>query len=98
MKEVRDWPNIDPAALPAFGRRMFGGDFIFSVSREFVRGCTIPMLLMPGTDLVHPAVISDELAKAPNVEVVAPWKGVALRDEAMRRVRHFLVKHRPPAQ
>ena len=31
-KEVSGWPNIDPAALPAFGKRMFGGDFIFSVT------------------------------------------------------------------
>jgi len=97
MKEVRDWPNIDPAQLPAFGKRMFGNDFIFSVSRKFVRECAIPMLLMPGTDLVHPAVISDELAKAPNVDVLAPWKGLAHREAAMRRVREFLVAHRPKA-
>jgi pimeloyl-ACP methyl ester carboxylesterase len=97
VKEVSGWPNIDPTALPAFGKRMFGGDFIFSVSREFVRQCTIPMLLMPGQDLVHPAVISEELAQAPNVEVLAPWKGLALREEAMRRVREFFVRHRPQA-
>jgi pimeloyl-ACP methyl ester carboxylesterase len=93
--EMRGRPDIDASALPAFGRRMFGGDFIFSVTREFVRGCTIPMLLMPGDDLVHPAVISDDLARAPNVEVLAPWKGLAYRDQAMARVREFLMKHRP---
>ena len=97
MSEVRDWPNIDAAQLPAFGKRMFGGDFIFSVTPQFVRSCAIPMLLMPGNDLVHPAVISDELAKAPNVEIVAPWKGLALRQDAMRRVREFLLQHRPKA-
>ena len=32
--------------------------------------CKIPMLLMPGDDVVHPAEISDELAHAPNVEIV----------------------------
>src|SRR4051794_26147791 len=95
--EVRNWPNIDATQLPAFGKRMFGGDFIFSVTREFVRRCEIPMLLMPGADLVHPAVVSDELAKAPNVEILAPWKSLALREAAMRRVREFLIKHRPQA-
>ena len=92
-KEVSGWPDIDPAALPAFGKRMFGGDFIFSVSREFVRSCAIPSLLMPGTDLVHPAVVSDELARMPKVEILAPWKGLALRELAMRRVREFLMAH-----
>jgi pimeloyl-ACP methyl ester carboxylesterase len=94
-KEVRTWPQIDLALLPAFGRRMFGNDFIFSVSRAFVRDCGIPALLMPGNDLVHPAVVSDELARAPRTEVLFPWKGVALREAAMARVRDFLLAQRP---
>jgi len=95
QREVSGWSNIDPAVLPAFGRRMFGGDFVFSVSTQFVRACPLPMLLMPGNDLVHPAVVSDELARAPDVEVLMPWKGVDLREGAMRRVREFLVEHTP---
>jgi hypothetical protein len=74
---------------------MFGGDFIFSVSREFVRSCTLPMFLMPGNDTVHPASVSADLAKAPNVEVLPAWKGMELRDRAMARVRQFLIAHRP---
>jgi pimeloyl-ACP methyl ester carboxylesterase len=96
--EVRGWPNIDEALLPGFRQRMLGGNFIFSVSPEFVRGCEIPMLLMPGDDLVHPAEISAELARAPHVEVMAPWKGVQLREAAMRRVHDFLVAHEPAMQ
>jgi pimeloyl-ACP methyl ester carboxylesterase len=95
--EVRNWPDIDAKQLPGFHRRMFGGDFIFSVSREFVRGCAIPMLLMPGDDVVHPAEISADLARAPNVEVFAPWKGPRYRKAAMQRVRDFLAAHRPAA-
>jgi pimeloyl-ACP methyl ester carboxylesterase len=94
-EEVSGWPGIDPSVLPAFGRNMFGGDFIFSVTREFVQRCPIPMLLMPGNDLVHAANCSDDLAKAPNVEVLMPWKGVDLREMAMHRVREFLVRHTP---
>jgi pimeloyl-ACP methyl ester carboxylesterase len=93
--EVRDWPNIDPALLPGFHQRMFGGEFIFSVSREFVRACAVPMLLMPGDDVVHPAEVSADLMQAPDVQVLAPWKGVALRESAMQRVRDFLVQHEP---
>jgi len=96
--EVRDWPNIDPSLLPSFRDRMFGGDFIFSVSREFVRSCAIAMLLMPGNDLVHAANCSDDLAQAPDVEVLTPWKGLDLRESAMQRVREFLVAHTPEAR
>jgi pimeloyl-ACP methyl ester carboxylesterase len=93
--EVRGWPNIDPAQLEGFRRRMFGGDFIFSVTRDFVRHCPIPMFLMPGDDLVHAANCSGDIAHAPNVDVLMPWKGVALRDMAMQRVREFLIRHTP---
>jgi pimeloyl-ACP methyl ester carboxylesterase len=94
-QEMRDRPDIDPALLPGFRDRMFGGDFIFSVTRDFVRQCRIPMLLMPGDDLVHAANVSADLAEAPDVEVLAPWKGVALREQAMQRVRDFLLRHTP---
>jgi pimeloyl-ACP methyl ester carboxylesterase len=94
-EEISGWPDIDPAQFEGFKKRMFGGDFIFSVTREFVRRCTIPMFLMPGNDLVHAANCSDDIAEAPNVEVLMPWKGLGLRDMAMQRVREFLIRHTP---
>ena len=96
-EEVRRWRGIDSKLLPGFKQRMFGGDFIFSVTRDFVRSCTIPMLLMPGDDVVHPAEVSADLAHAPKVEILAPWKGLALRGAAMRRVREFLIENEPAA-
>jgi hypothetical protein len=93
--EVAGWPTIDPHLLAGFRQRMFGGDFIFSVTRDFVRGCTIPMLLMPGDDVVHPAEVSADLARAPEVEMLAPWKGAQYKEAAMRCVRDFLLKHQP---
>ena len=81
--------------MPGFHDRMFGGDFIFSVTREFVRGCAIPTLLMPGNDMVHAPNVSADLAQAPDVDVLSPWKGPDLRDMAMQRVRDFLVRHTP---
>lgn len=94
-EEVRSWPGIDPAQFEGFRQRMFGGDFIFSVTREFVRSCPVPMFLMPGNDMVHAANCSDDLAKARSVEMLMPWKGVELRDMAMQRVRDFLIRHTP---
>ena len=96
-REASTWPNIDKNLLEGFRQRMFGGNFIFSVTSAYVRACTLPTLLMPGNDVVHPAEVSAELARAPNVEVMDPWKGASHRDEAMRRVRDFLIAHRPPA-
>jgi pimeloyl-ACP methyl ester carboxylesterase len=93
--EVRHWPGIDAKLMSGFHQRMFGGDFIFSVSRAFVQACPIPMLLMPGDDVVHPAEVSADLARAPNVQILAPWKGLMLRGAAMRRVREFLVANEP---
>jgi hypothetical protein len=93
--EMKKRADVDPEALPAFHRRMFGGDFIFSVSREFVRACTIPMLLMPGDDTMHPGPTSADLARAPNVELLVPWKGAAHRDAAMARAGEFFAAHTP---
>jgi carboxymethylenebutenolidase len=88
---VKGWPNIDAQRLPGFRQRMFGGDFIFSVTREFVRNCAVPALLMPGDDVVHPTEVSADLARMPNAEVLAPWKGAQYRDAAMHKVREFFV-------
>ncbi|HZT06419.1 MAG TPA: alpha/beta hydrolase [Chloroflexota bacterium] len=68
-------PSLDPAQLDAFRQRMFGGDFVFSVSREFVRSCETPMLVMPGNNLDHPTAIGREIASlAPNSETLEDWR------------------------
>jgi hypothetical protein len=51
----------DDAKIAAFGKTMWGGEFVYSVSRDFCRRCTVPTFLLPGTDKPHPAVTSDEL-------------------------------------
>jgi pimeloyl-ACP methyl ester carboxylesterase len=80
--------------LSSFRENMYGGDFVFSVSREFVASCTTPMILLNGSDLYHPAEISAELARLnPRIEVVAEWKTPEAAQEAARRVRAFLQNH-----
>src|SRR5262249_42427762 len=95
-EKVRHWPNVRPELLPALKARMFGNEFLFSVTREFMASCELPMLLMPGDDTMHPAAISADMARlARNTEVVAPWKGPEHRDAAIRRLHEFFVEHTP---
>ena len=87
-------PEVDERILNRFGQNMFGGDFVFSVSREFVRLCTIPMLVMPGDDPPYPKVIGQEIAElAPNNEVLREWKGPDYLQSAIDRVTQFLDRH-----
>jgi pimeloyl-ACP methyl ester carboxylesterase len=97
IDQVKDFPGLQREKLEDFGKRMFAGGFLFAVPREFLSGCKIPMLLMPGDDTMHPAEVSAEIVRlAPHTQVVAPWKGAAHKDAAMQRAKEFFVAHTPP--
>src|SRR5690348_900135 len=51
-------------------------DFVFTVSRDFVRGCRTPVLVLPDDVPAHPYAVAIESARlAPNSEVsIYPWK------------------------
>lgn len=87
--------DLSRTALEEFGRRMWAGDFVLSVSREFVAACQTPMLILPGADLEHPAVIAEELARlAPNVRTLQPWKEpTGCIPSAVAVVRDFLARN-----
>lgn len=88
-------PNVSDADFAAFRENMYGGDFVFCVSRDFVRSCKIPMILLCGDDQYHPAPISDEIARLnPSIEIVQSWKTPDAAPEAVKRVRAFLKEHR----
>ena len=73
-------------------------DFVFSVTRDFVRSCQIPMLVMPDDVAAHPFQVSMDIFKlAPNAEVsMYPWKEPKeLIPAAIERVRTFLKAHEP---
>jgi pimeloyl-ACP methyl ester carboxylesterase len=75
-------------------------DFVYSVSRDFVRGCATPMLVMPDDVPAHPyQVCEDILALAPNAEAtIYPWKDTPeLKATAVDQVRAFLQAHEPVA-
>src|SRR3954467_9466795 len=73
-------------------------DFVYSVSRDFVRNCQTPMLVMPDDTPAHPYQTSVDIASlAPNAEVtVYPWKEPPeLKERTINRVRAFLKRHQP---
>jgi pimeloyl-ACP methyl ester carboxylesterase len=89
-------PSVSQATIDAFGKNMFGGDFVFSVTRDFVKTCRTPLYLQPGTDKPHPAKTSEEIeALAPNLEVQKDWRAPTYLKESIQRVRAFLGKNTP---
>jgi pimeloyl-ACP methyl ester carboxylesterase len=89
-------PEIEERILDRFGNNMFGGDFVFSVPRQFLPQCQTPVLVMPGDDPPHPRAIGEEIIElAPNVEALCQWKGPEHLPTAIERVGAFLDKHTP---
>ena len=73
-------------------------DFVYSVSREFVRNCQTPMLVLPDDTPAHAYQTAVDIASlAPNAEVsVYPWKDPPeLKARTINRVRAFLKAHLP---
>jgi pimeloyl-ACP methyl ester carboxylesterase len=88
--------HLDPAARDRFKTRMFGGDFVFSVDREFVRTCPVPLLVLAGNDEFHPTAVAEEIASlAPHAELVLEWAGPDRKAATATRVRQFLLAHTP---
>lgn len=96
-KGLREGDNdLDPSAFAPFREAMYSTDFVFNVSRDFVRACRTPLLVLAGSDRYHPAPISDEIADlAPNVELLRKWKEPEAVSAAVARVAAFLRAHTP---
>ncbi len=73
-------------------------DFVFTVSRDFVRSVQTPLLIAPEDVPAHPYKVAMEVASlAANAEVtIYPWKDtLAHIDETVEHARRFLKKHEP---
>ena len=73
-------------------------DFLHSVSRDFIRRCQTPMLVLPDDVPSHPLQTSIDIASlAPNAEItVFPWKEPEdLKQRTISKVRDFLRRNRP---
>jgi hypothetical protein len=76
-----------------FVTRMFetNPDFVFTVTRDFVRGCQNPILVLPDDVAMECAML------APKAEAsIFPWKEPKERIPlAVRQIHSFLKAHRP---
>jgi pimeloyl-ACP methyl ester carboxylesterase len=97
---VKRRPEIMMEMVEKFVTRMFrtDADFVFTVTREFVRKCQAPILILPDDVPSHPLAVAMECAMlAPKAEVsIYPWKEPKERIPlAVRQIRSFLRAHRP---
>jgi len=92
-------PDITMAMVDAFLSKMYraNADFVFTVTRDFVRNCRTPVLILPDDIPAHPYAVAMEAAMlAPKAEVsMFPWKEPKERIPlAVRQIRSFLRAHR----
>jgi pimeloyl-ACP methyl ester carboxylesterase len=92
-----DHPEASPADWSAFRERMYGGDdFLFTAGDEAAAACPIPLLVLLGNDLYHPASCSRRLAKlAPDAKLIEQWKEPEHNASARAAVDEFLDAHTP---
>src|ERR1700692_925444 len=93
-------PEITMQTADQFTTKMFetNPDFVFTVTRDFVRNCQNPILVLPDDVPAHPYAVAMECAMlAPKAEVsMFPWKEPKERVPlAVRQIHFFLKAHRP---
>ncbi len=75
-------------------------DFVFTATRDFVRSCQTPVLVLPDDIPAHPYAVAMEVVMlAPKSEVsIYPWKEPEERIPiAVRQAHSFLRAHVPAA-
>lgn len=92
-------PDIPAETVDKFLTRMYrtDPDFVFTVTRDFVRKCQTPVLILPDDIPPHPYEVAMECAMlAPKAELsMFPWKDPKERIPlAVRQIRSFLRAHR----
>jgi pimeloyl-ACP methyl ester carboxylesterase len=94
---ARSRPDVTPDALAGLRANLYDGDHVFfSVSRDEVRNTRVPLLVLRGNDLYHPAAASEEIARiAPRGELVSSWKEGQDLARAVARVKAFLAEQTP---
>ena len=93
-------PDVTMEMVDAFLTKMYRSnpDFVFTVTRDFVRACQTPILVMPDDVPAHPYAVAMECAMlAPKAEVsMFPWKEPKERIPlAVRQIHSFLRAHQP---
>jgi pimeloyl-ACP methyl ester carboxylesterase len=99
---VKRRPEITMEMVDRFLTKMYrtDPDFVFTVTRDFVRQCQTPVLILPDDVPAHPYAVAIEAAMlAPKAEVsMFPWKEPKERIPlAVRQIRSFLRTHQAAA-
>src|SRR6266446_1280431 len=97
---VKRRPEITMAMVDKYLTKMYrtNPDFVLTVTRDFVRNCQTPVLILPDDVPPHPYAVAMEAAMlAPKAEVsLFPWKEPKERIPlAVRQIHSFLKAHRP---
>jgi len=97
---VKRRPEITMDMVQKYLTKMYrtNADFVFTVTRDFVRNCQTPVLILPDDVPAHPYAVAMEAAMlAPKAEVsMFPWKEPKERIPlAVRQIHSFLRAHRP---
>ena len=110
QNNIRDWApalcerrdDVTMETIDAFLNKMYreNPDFVFTVTRDFVRGCETPVLVLPDDIPAHPYAVAMETALlAPNSQVsLYPWKENDGKIRlAVRHIDMFLNANQPAA-
>jgi pimeloyl-ACP methyl ester carboxylesterase len=98
-KELRERrPDVSMETIEKYLHNLYRArpDFVYSVSREFVRNCQTPMLVLPDDTAAHAYQVAIDVASlAPKADIsVYPWKDPPeLKARTINRVRTFLKAH-----
>ena len=108
QNNIKDWApalcerrdDVSMEIIDAFLSKMYreNPDFVFTVTRDFVRGCETPVLVLPDDVPAHPYAVAMETALlAPNSQVsLYPWKENDGKIRlAVRHIDMFLKANRP---
>jgi pimeloyl-ACP methyl ester carboxylesterase len=95
-------PDISMEMVEKFLTKMYRSnpDFVFTVTRDYVRQCQTPLLILPDDVPSHPHAVAMETAQlAPKAEVsIYPWKdSKETIAQVVAHVRKFLRAHAPAA-
>jgi pimeloyl-ACP methyl ester carboxylesterase len=94
-------PDVTKETIDAYLHNLYrvdSADFVYSVSRDFVRSCQTPMLVMPDNTPSHSYEAAIEVIElAPKAESTAyPWKEQEdVMAKTIIQVREFLQAHQP---
>jgi pimeloyl-ACP methyl ester carboxylesterase len=97
---VKKRPEITMDQVSAFLKKMYlaNPDFVFTVTRDFVKNCKTPILVLPDDVPPHPYKVAMEVAMlSPNSQVsMYPWKDTPEKIPlAVRHIRTFLRANEP---